>query len=119
MNRILIYIIAIFMLAVTVGRVEAKDVAAFVYESGGRRDPFVPLVNKEGKLMVTYGVISSINDVVLEGILYDDKGQSVAIMNDLVLKENDQVGSIIVKKIERDRVILIYNDKEYTIKLKE
>lgn len=91
----------------------------FIYKSGGRKDPFVPLVSNDGKLMVTYGVINSIDDVVLEGIIYDPKAESIAVLNGLILKENDQVGSIKIKKIEKDWVILIYEDKEYTLKLKE
>jgi len=97
----------------------AQTEASFIYESEGRRDPFIPLITKEGKLLVTYGVITSINDVVLEGILYDPEGESIVILNDLVLKENDQVGNIKVERIEKNRVILSCKGEEHIFKTKE
>jgi hypothetical protein len=97
----------------------SQDDALFVYENEGRRDPFVALVSKEGKLEVSYGIINSINDVILEGILYDPKGESAVVLNDILLKENDQIGNIKVKKIFQDRVILYFMDNEYVFKLKE
>jgi len=99
--------------------ISAQEDAAFKYEIGSSRDPFIPLVTKDGKLTITYGTLNSINDVILEGILYDPSGESVVIMNDLVLKEGGRAGGIEVKKIEEDRVILFFEGKDYTFKLKE
>ena len=97
----------------------ALEDTIFKYETGVNRDPFIPLVTKDGKLTITYGTLNSINDVILEGILYDPSGESVVIMNDLVLKEGGRAGGIEVKKIEEDRVILFFEGKDYTFKLKE
>jgi len=97
----------------------AQEDAIFKYEAGVNRDPFIPLVTKDGKLTITYGTLNSINDVILEGILYDPSGESVVIMNDLVLKEGTRAGDIQVKKIEEDRVVLSFEGKDYTFKLKE
>jgi|GEM_PF-753023 len=97
----------------------AQEDTIFKYETGANRDPFIPLVTKDGKLTITYGTLNSINDVILEGILYDPSGESVVIMNDLVLKEGGRAGGIEVKKIEEDRVILFFEGKDYTFKLKE
>ncbi len=97
----------------------AQEDTLFEYVSSGNRDPFIPLATKDGRLRVTYGAIDSIDDVILEGILFDKDGESVVIMNDLVLKENEQIGSIQVKKIERDRVILSFKGEDHTFKLKE
>ncbi len=99
--------------------VYAQEDDTFKYEIGSNRDPFIPLVTKDGKLTVTYGTLNSINDVILEGILYDVAGKSVVIMNDLVLQEGARVGGIQVKIIEEDRVILSFEGKDYTFKLKE
>jgi len=97
----------------------AREDSLFEYESGENRDPFIPLVTKDGKLTITYGTIDSIDDVILEGILFDTGGESVVIMNDLILKENDKIGSMQVKKIEKDRVILSFKGEDHTFKLKE
>ena len=91
---------------------------SFTYKEDGR-DPFIPLVSKDGKLMVTYGAINSINDVILEGILFDSEGESVVIMNDLVLKVNDQVGNIKIKEIKKNEVIISFKGKDYILKPKE
>jgi len=99
--------------------VHAQEDSVFKYEPSANRDPFIPLVTKDGKLTVVYGTLNSINDVILEGILYDATGKSVVIMNDMVLKEGAKVGSIEVKKIEKYKVILSFEGKEYTLKLKE
>ena len=88
----------------------AQEVS-FTYKEDGR-DPFIPLVSKDGKLMVTYGAINSINDVILEGILFDSEGESVVIMNDLVLKANDQIGNMKIKaNIDINRKILLSSPK--------
>ena len=97
----------------------AQEDLVFKYEPGANRDPFIPLVTKDGKLTVVYGTLNSINDVILEGILYDVTGESVVIMNDMVLKEGSMVGSIEVKKIGKDNVILSFKGKDHTFKLKE
>lgn len=91
----------------------------FIYSDNDRRDPFVPLLTKDGKLNIGYGGVTSIDEVILEGILYDPKGGSIAIMNDRMLREHDRIGKIEVRKIEKNRVILWFNDKEYTFKPKE
>jgi len=96
----------------------AQEGASFTYEENGR-DPFVPLVSKDGKLMVTYGAINSINDVILEGILFDSEGESVVIMNDLVLKTSDQVGNIKIKEIKKNEVTISFKGKDYILKPKE
>ncbi len=96
-----------------------EEPASFKYESRGRRDPFIPLVTEDGKLTITYGTLESLDDVLLEGILYDPAGESVVIMNDLVLKEGSSIGKIQIKKIYADKVILSFNGEDHTFKLKE
>ncbi len=108
-------IIAIFFIS---SIVLAQEEISFIYEENVR-DPFMPLVSKDGKLMVTYGAINSINDIILEGILFDAGGESVVVMNDLVLKVNDHVGNIKVKHIKENEVIILFKGEEYTLKPKE
>ena len=112
--------LAVFSIITASGILYAgADEKPFAYDDMGVRDPFVPLVDEDGKLTVTHGGIDSIKDIVVEGILYDSEGESVVILNGLVLKEDDQVGNIKVERIEERRVVLSSKGKEYTLKLKE
>ena len=84
------------------------------YASKGKRDPFVPLVGSGAVYQVKeISDITSIEDVSLEGIVYDGKGKSLVIMNGLILKEGDQAGAVIVDKIEPKKVILRVEDNVY------
>jgi len=113
------YIIVLLAIILTYPPVFAADETEFIYDSRGERDPFMPLITKDGKAITTYGRISSISDVVVEGILYDAQGESVVVINDVVLKEGDSISGITVKSIEKNSVVLSFKDKEHTLKIKE
>lgn len=88
----------------------------FVYNSKGKRDPFVPLAGAGAVYQVKEAAdINSIEDVVLEGILYDSKGGSIAIINGIILKEGDQAGIITIDKIEPKKVILRIEDNAHEL----
>lgn len=93
--------------------------AAFRYNAAGKRDPFIPLVTREGKITLGYGTINSVEDIKLEGIVYDPRGGSIAIINGMVLKENDMFGDIKLTKIESNKVHLVFNQSEYIIELEK
>ncbi len=95
------------------------DVDLFKYDAAGRRDPFVLLVTKEGKIAFGYGTIRSIEDIRLEGIVYDPSGDSIAVINGMVLKENDTIGNIKLIKIETGKVSLLFNQTKHVIRLAE
>jgi hypothetical protein len=117
MNKFLYAIAAAFIFLS--GNLYAQQDKPFIYEGRDNRDPFVQLVSKDGKFTISRSNVESIGDIALEGIIYDPEGGSVAILNDMALKENDQMAGITVKKIELNKVILSFKDKEYTLKLKE
>lgn len=89
----------------------------FKYEGKDRRDPFVPLVNEQGKITTSSSAVGSIKDIVLEGIVWDPKGGSIVIINQNILKEQDFIGDYQLTKIESDRVILKKANKEYVVEL--
>ena len=91
----------------------------FKYDAAGRRDPFIPLVTKEGKIAFGYGTIRSIEDIRLEGIVYDPSGDSIAVINGMVLKENDTIDNIKLLKIQSDKVSLLFNKTKHVIRLAE
>lgn len=90
----------------------------FTYSSKGKRDPFIPLVGPYAVYQVKGAVdIKSIGDVNLEGIVYDEKGSSSAIINGMILKEGDQAGAAIIDKIEPKKVIILIEEKRYEVLL--
>ncbi len=107
------------LLPVTCPLAIASEEPVFVYDSHGKRDPFIPLITKDGRTLTAYSDIISISDVVIEGILFDLKGGSVVIINDIILKQADSISDIVVEKIEKDYVVLSFKGQEYTFNLKE
>ena len=78
----------------------------FRYDSGGRRDPFMPLV-RDGRLVAAGpGVRLEQSKPVLYGILWDPTGHSIALINDAEVKQGDRVGDYEVKEIQHDAVVL-------------
>ncbi len=88
------------------------------YESGGRRDPFVPLVTQKVK-STTDGLqgVQGIGDIILEGIVWEPTGRSIAIMNGAIVKEGDRAGAVRIEKIEEKRVILYINEVKHELAL--
>lgn len=89
----------------------------FKYDPHSKRDPFFPLVDKEGNLLPEIRPVSDIVELNLEGILWDDKGESYAIISGVVLRAGDMFGDYKVIKIERKRVVLNRAGEEVTINL--
>jgi hypothetical protein len=92
------------------------------YDSEGRRNPFIPLVGEDGRLLRLSGSVpeasaaSSIPDVSrpgmdlrVEGIAVDPNGGSFAVVNDEIVKQGDMVGECKVLVIAGDRVIFEKN----------
>ena len=90
----------------------------FSYNSKGRRDPFVPLVGPGAVYQVKEAVdITSTEDVELEGIVYDSKGVSRAIVNSIVLKEGDQAGVLLLEKVDPGKIVIRIDNIRYEVYL--
>jgi hypothetical protein len=92
----------------------------FIYDSEGRRNPFIPLVTPDGrfqKLEADERKAES-EDIKLEGILFDKYGISYAIVNGMVSKTGDVVGEFQILKIEEKKVIFMREGQEKTLELK-
>lgn len=89
----------------------------FKYDPHGKRDPFSALVDKEGNLLPEARPVDSAVELNLEGILWDGKGDSYAIINGTVLKGGDLLGDYKVIKIEEKKVILSRGEEEISINL--
>jgi|GEM_PF-1198046 len=92
---------------------EPKDQApkVFIYNDHGKRDPFWRLVNAQGIVVnAERDPQSSSTTMVLEGIVYDDSGESVAMVNGNIVKVGDLVGMLVVKEITASSVVLQQGD---------
>lgn len=101
-------------------KTEENFIENFVYDRKDRRDPFFPLIRKDGRSSPDGLMgIERLDDITLEGIVWDPHGDSVAIVNGEILKENQQVYNVKVIKIESKRISIMINENEFTINLIE
>jgi len=120
MRYMLIFTVFFLQLCVNYGQdVAASNETVFVYDSCENRDPFMPLITKDGKPLATHVKIRSIGDVAVEGLLYDPMGDSIVIVNDVILKKGDTASEITVKDIRKDSVTLSFKGKDHNFNIKE
>jgi hypothetical protein len=90
-----------------------------LYQSDGRRDPFVPLV-RDGRLVSP--ALSSDKQAkagvpVLHGILWDSGGRSIALLDDTETQVGGVVREYKITEILQDSVILTSGEKTVTLRL--
>ena len=90
----------------------------FLYDAKGKRDPFIPLVTPDGRLLKLEheGGVAGLS---LEGIIYDKNGTSCAIVNSEIIRIGDKVGEYQVLKIEEKKVIFIKEGQIVEVELKK
>jgi len=100
------YLIFLFFLFLIVPSVFSQE--EFVYDAKGKRNPFIPLVTPEGRLLKLDKIDASVSGgLVIDGIIYDKVGRSFAIVNSIVVGIGDGVGDYKVLRILEDKVIFI------------
>ena len=89
----------------------------FVYDSHEKVDPFFPIVSEEGDFLVSFVVSEAPEKVnlILEGIVWDAGGDSLAIINGVMVRKGEWLNNYKVIQIENDRVTL--GDGEQTVQL--
>jgi len=75
------------------------------YDSKGKCDPFVPLV-QEGRL-VPCGAEEPRETLVLAGIIWDSSGDPVALINNTQVGVGDAINDYQVAEIRHDAVVLM------------
>ncbi len=91
----------------------------FVYDPRGKRNPFIPLVTPEGRLLK----LDKQRDqdqpggLAVEGIIYDKLGRSFAIVNANVIGIGDMIGDYQVLKIIDNKVIFIKDGEPLEVEL--
>jgi hypothetical protein len=78
----------------------------FTYDAKGKRNPFIPLITSDGRLL-KLDKEEVVGDLAVEGIIFDKKGRSYAIANGQVVGIGDSVAGYEVLKIENNKVLFI------------
>ena len=92
---------------------------AFKYNASSRRNPFIPLVTSDGRLLKLDVEQEGNSALVVEGIIYDKNGVSYAIVNGNVAKIGAKVGDYQVLKIEERKVVFIKEGQPLEVVLKK
>ncbi len=84
-----------------------------LYDAHGKRDPFVPLVTQTSR-QIASGLIGveNIDEIKIEGIVFDPKNGSMVIANGCLMKEGEEQGAVKVLKIAKDGVDFSVNGIE-------
>jgi hypothetical protein len=110
---------AYLSLFIVIGACDAVYGALSIYESKGKRDPFVPLVGFERGTYADLSEVSSPDDLVLEGIAKGAGGKRVAIINGQMLKENSKIGNLEIIKVSDRSVTVLIAGTQHKLELSE
>jgi len=111
-KKIIIFLFCGLILPCAFGQVD------FNYDAKGKRNPFIPLVTPEGRLLKLDKQDNSTQQgLAIEGIIYDKFGRSFAIVNANVVGIGDMVGDFQVLKILENKVIFIRNGEPLEVEL--
>ncbi len=116
------YLLAVFAIIMLFqGQGLAADTASgFIYDAKVKRDPFIPLVTQDGRIIEPpKRKEKTEGPPQLEGIIYDPRGVSYAVMDGEVLRVGDAAGDYQIIKIEAQKVVLQKAGREFTVELKK
>ena len=91
----------------------------FVYNTHGKRDPFIPLISEDKTIMGRDGwsfISSKLPELKIEGVLFD-KIKPLAIINDKIVAIGDNIGNCKIVSITREEIVIRYMNKEYSVKI--
>ena len=80
------------------------------YNAHGKRDPFVPLVTSTMKSSASGLLgVENIDELSIEGVVYDPARGSVVIVNGAILKEGEELGNVKVLEIKPEGAKFLVN----------
>jgi len=106
--------VAILLVAFAWVSLAAAD--EYVFKQQMKRDPFVPLITPAGFLVNLEP--SDEKNISLEGIMFDAKGDSMAIINGELVHVGDAIGSAVVSSIEPNKVTIIQDNEKIEVELR-
>ncbi|PIU41573.1 MAG: hypothetical protein COS99_04480 [Candidatus Omnitrophica bacterium CG07_land_8_20_14_0_80_42_15] len=122
MSHKLTFLLAVALIAMTFifsGIAASQETKKFTYDSKGKKDPFVPHLISDVKTYASLENVETADDLILEGIIWDAKGNSAVMLNGAILKEGDEVSNIKILKITAKKVILTIYSSEYELNLQK
>ena len=112
---ILLFLVMVSIVCALLGVAGAQD-KTYSFTAQGKRDPFIPLVSAAGYLINLEEEEESA--LRLEGIMYDPRGDSMAIINGDLLKVGERIADAVVSKIEPNKVIIIKDNQRLELELR-
>jgi len=97
----------------------ADEADSFAYDNKGKRDPFVPLLKGTTGGYADLENIEAVSELVLEGVVWDPEGGSLAVINGTILKEGESLGSVRLLKIDRQKAFLEIDGIKHEIYVRE
>jgi hypothetical protein len=86
------------------------------YNYQGKRDPFVPLISSLGYLL---NLEPEENAALrLEGIMYDQKGDSMAIINGELVRVGEPIADAVVSSIGPTKVTIVKDNQKVELELR-
>ncbi len=113
MIRVLIITICLTFALVSGGVAQEQQ---YSYKFQGKRDPFVPLISPAGYLLNLEP--EDDNALRLEGIMYDRKGDSIAIINGELVRVGETIGDALLTSIEENKVTIIKDNQKTELELR-
>ena len=89
----------------------------FIYDSKGKRDPFISLLGKNVKL-TDVELLDSIDDVRVEGVIIDPKKGSAAIVNGRILKVGDFMGGFKLEKVTHYEIYMSRDGQKFKLQFR-
>ncbi len=100
----------------TIGPIAISRAEEALYDAHGRRDPFAPLVTMQNREAAGLSGVESVDDLKIEGVVMDPGG-SVVVVNGLVMKEGDEIGSIKLVEVKSNGARFVVNGTETFVTL--
>lgn len=98
---------------------EPEKKAELIYDAHEKRNPFLPLVSAEGRILAPQASKKRNGEIYAEGIVYDPQGASYAVINGEIVKAGETAGDYQLIRIEPQKIILSKEGKESEIELKK
>ncbi|KPK98572.1 MAG: hypothetical protein AMJ95_03525 [Omnitrophica WOR_2 bacterium SM23_72] len=87
-------------------------------ESKLSRNPFMPLVTSDGRL-ISLDREKAKSDLIVEGTVFDKYGRSYAIVNSLIVEVGDTINGFRVLKVEQGKVTFMKDGQTKVVEVKE
>jgi len=107
--------LSLIILFLSLGVVFSQVQESFIYNDKDKRDPFVPLVDKDGRYLLGEDEFCSPDELKLSGILWDPQGKSSCLINNQIVKAGECIYGFTIKNISKNSITVSKDGKEYII----